>query len=104
MALPPKKDHRISLADAVALTKGHRGAATANEPKAHFFPREAFDALLAQPGCHGIRIYRGRGTGGEHHLVMVGVDAAGADMTAGEVMERDFPCPPFCDTGSALQG
>lgn len=104
MALPPKQDHRISLADATALTKAHRAAAAANEAKAHFFSRDAFDAILAQPGCSGIRIYRGRGKGGEHHLVMVGVDAAGADMTSGAVMERDFPCPPYCDAGSPLQG
>ena len=104
MALPPKKDHRISLADAAALTKGHRAAAAANEAKAHYFSRDAFDAMLAQPGCAGIRIYHGRGTDGAKQMVLVGVDGQGADMTSGAIMEQGLPCPPWCDTQSALQG
>ena len=101
MALPPKKDHRISLAEASELTRGHRSA-NAAEPKAHLFHREAFETILALPGCSAIRIYRGRGKGGEHHLVMVGVDAEGKDMVEGGVMERCEPCPPFCDAQSPL--
>lgn len=101
MPLPPKKDHRITLPEAAELARGHRNA-NAGEPKAHLFHREAFDQLLAQPGCQAIRIYRGRGKGGEHHLVMVGVDSTGADMTSGAVMERCDPCPPDCDPASAL--
>ncbi len=103
MALPPKKDHRISLSDAAALTKAHR-AANAAGPKGHYFDRSAFEGILAQPGCSGIRLYHGRGTDGAHQMVMVGVDGDGADMTSGAVMEMGFPCPPFCDTKSALQG
>ena len=58
MPLPEKHDHRISLPDAVALAKQHR-LDHPGEPKAHFFWREAFEGLLAQPGTAGIRIYRG---------------------------------------------
>lgn len=104
MPLPEKSDHRIALADAVALTQQHRKDHP-NEPKGHFFHREAFDALLKQSGAAGIRIYRGKGKGGERHLVMVAVDGSGADMTAsGVIMEVDKPCPPWCDTASPLQG
>lgn len=103
MPLPEKRDHRISLPDAVALAKQHRNDHP-GEPKAHFFHREAFDALLAQPGASGIRIYRGKGKGGERHLVMVAVDAEGDDLTSGgTVMELDMPCPPYCPKGSPLQ-
>ena len=101
MALPPKKDHRIALADAAELTRGHRSANGA-EPKGHLFHREALDTILAQPGCSAVRIYRGRGKGGEHHLVLVGVDAQGKDMVSGAVMERCDPCPPYCDESSPL--
>lgn len=101
MALPPKKDHRISLAEASELTRGHRST-SATEPKSHLFHRDAFDTILAQPGCSAVRIYRGRGKGGEHHLVLVGVDDQGNDMTAGAVMEKCQPCPPYCDIASPL--
>lgn len=102
MPLPEKHDHRISLPDAVALAKQHR-TDHPGEPKAHFFWREAFDRLLAQPGVSGIRIYRGKGKGGARHLVMVAVDGNGEDITAsGEIMELDMPCPPFCSATSPL--
>lgn len=104
MPLPEKHDHRISLPDAVAMAKQHR-TDHPGEPKAHFFWREAFERLLAQPGSVGIRIYRGKGKGGERHLVMVAVDGTGEDITAsGEIMEIDKPCPPWCSTSSPLAG
>ena len=103
MSFPPKRDHRITLADAVAMTKAHRAAA-ANEPKGGMWPREAFEALLAQPGCEGIRIYHGRRPDGSKHMIMVAVNADGADMTASTIMDLEHPCPPFCDASSPLQG
>ena len=103
MPLPAKRDHRIALPEAVELTRNHR-AQRPSEPKAHFFFRDAFDQILAQKGVAGIRIYRGHGKADTHHLVMVGVDESGADMTAnGEVMEYCMPCPPFCPPESPLQ-
>jgi hypothetical protein len=101
MPLPEKRDHRIKLAEATELTAKHRkeGAGGGN---AEFFHREAFDQLLAQPGCAGIRIYRGKGAKGEHHSIMVGVDATGADMVKGGVMQQGLPCPPYCDAESPL--
>jgi len=101
MPLPDKRDHKISLAEATELTRRHRK----EDPKAghgEFFHREAFETLLAQPGCAGIRIYHGKGPKGEHHCVMVGVDGKGADMAAGGVMQMSWPCPPWCDTESPL--
>jgi len=102
MPLPEKRDHKISLKDATELTKRHRKEAPA-AGHAEFFHREAFDTLLAQPGCAGIRIYHGKGTKGEHHSVMVGVDASGADMVSAGIMQQGAPCPPFCDTESPLK-
>ena len=102
MPFPPKRDHRITLADAVAMTKAHRAAAK-DQMKGGMWPREAFEAVLAQPGCAGIRIYHGRGTDGAQNMVMVAVNADGGDMTAGVIMEYVMPCPPWCDTASPLQ-
>ena len=102
MPLPDKRDHRITLAEAKELTTRHRK----ESPKgghAEFFHREALDTLLAQPGCSGIRIYHGKGKGGEHHSVLVGVDAKGADLADAGIMQQAFPCPPYCDTESPLK-
>ena len=104
MAFPPKQDHRITLANATALTKAHQANAAKGAVKGEMWPRDVFETLLAQPGCAGIRVYHGKGTDGAAHLVMVSVDSAGADMTSGAIMEMGFPCPPFCDTASTLQG
>jgi hypothetical protein len=101
MPLPEKRDHKISLTEAADLTKRHKK----DHPKVDhggFFHREAFDAILKQPGCAGIRIYRGKAEKGTHHFVMVGVDGEGSDMVQGEVMEKCQPCPPFCDAKSPL--
>ena len=103
MPLPEKRDHAITLPDAVELARQHRKDHP-KEPKAHFFFRDAFDTLLKQPGTAGIRIYRGKGKDGALNLVMVAVDSDGADMTAsGAVMEQCLPCPPFCPPNSPLQ-
>ena len=99
MPLPEKRDHKISLAEATDLTKKHRKDHP-QEGHGGFFHREAFETLLKQPGCAGIRIYHGKGKGGEKHLVLVGVDQDGADIASGDVMQRDWPCPPYCDRAS----
>ena len=103
MAFPPKRDHRVTLADAIEMTKAHRAAAGKDQMKGGMWPREAFEALLAQPGCMGLRIYHGKGKDGAQNMVMVGVDASGAYMTSGAIMEFVMPCPPWCDTASPLQ-
>jgi hypothetical protein len=103
MPLPEKRDHAITLPDAVELARQHRKDHP-NEPKAHFFFRDAFDTLLKQPGAAGIRIYRGKGKAGTNHLMMVAVDGSGEDMTAsGTVMDYCIPCPPYCAPASPLQ-
>ena len=89
------------LDEATKLTARHRKG-SAGGGNAEFFHREAFEQLLAQPGCAGIRIYHGKGEQGEHHSVMVGVDADGADMVKGGVMQQSYPCPPYCDAASPL--
>lgn len=102
MTAPGAGDHRITAAEAAGLTRRHREGAGGKGPQAFAFGRAAFDAILAQAGCAGIRIYLGRGDDGATTLVVVGTDASGADLAAGEVMNRSQPCPPFCDLTSAL--
>ena len=105
MPLPDPQEHRISLAAATELTRRYRESAPAGAVKAGMFPRSSFETILKQPGCLGIRIYFGRNAKNELSLVMVGVDSDGKDMTQDELMDNNFPCPPFCDDGDkALNG
>jgi hypothetical protein len=98
MALPDPKSHRISLDEAVAQAKRHRGG----PHKGGMFLRPELDQLLAQPGCAGLRFYYGRKAGGQDTLILVGVDEKGNDMEQGVLMEEHFLCPPICGTANAL--
>ena len=106
MALPPQRDHRIPLAAAAAMTRRHRetrGAkgAAEGERGAMLF-RAPVEALLAQKGCEGLRIYYARDDKDVPTLVLVGVDKDGNDLVSGDVLEWVYPCPPFCGDPNAL--
>ena len=70
--------------------------------------RRSLPALLAQPGCTGIRIYLAKkeeaaGTGESAiDLVLVGCDATGNDMCEATIMDNGIECPPFCGATSPL--
>lgn len=49
-------------------------------PISETFDREGFDALLAQPGCVGVRIYYGMDDTLGLHAIIVGVDAQNRDI------------------------
>jgi len=100
MTNPPPRNHKITVGEARALmARRPRGLTTSGG----HFPREAYEAILNQPGCAGIRFYYGANTDGSPAIVLVGIDASGADMTAGEIIDTHYPCPPFCDDGSELR-
>ena len=104
MALPPTRDHAITLDAAAALTRRYRAKAGPGAQRASMFPREVFTALLAQPGCVGVRIYNGLAEGGETQTVLVGVDAEGNNMESGLLFDWSAPCPPYCGGGGGLNG
>jgi hypothetical protein len=99
VALPPR-DHRISLAEAAALTKRHRDA-KATEVKSGAFHKDQVIKLLGQAGCVGLRIHYGRNADGSPALVLTGIDAKDNDLT-GEILETHYPCPPMCGAPNAL--
>jgi len=118
--LPPKDSQRITLFEAVELTQRYRKAAPASE-HGGFFWAEGFRDVLDQPGCVGLRYYHGLDDDGQYRIVIVGVDASGADMVkpakqrasaqaakaaVGEatavLLDRSWPCPPMCDPNSPL--
>jgi len=102
MALPPSRDHKITLAEAIALTRRFRETASPKTERGGMFHRAPVDELLRQPGCAGLRFYHGRNADGTSAIVLVGVDERGNDMTDGLILERQFPCPPFCGEPDGL--
>ena len=104
-----QRDHLIPLSEAVRMTAQFR-AKNPEGVRAWLFDRRAIDALLAQKGCAGIRVYRGVGTDGSDHVLLVGTDESGTDLGAakidggGLVAEIGWPCPPICGGSSVMEG
>jgi hypothetical protein len=99
MNKPPRR-HKITVQEARTLMSKRPAGITT---QGGHFPREVIDAILAQPGCVGIRFYYGTNPDGSPALVLVGMDANETDMTSGEIIDTHYPCPPFCDGKSALR-
>nr|HTS87188.1 hypothetical protein [Gemmatimonadales bacterium] len=102
---PQAINHLISATDGATMTARFRGA-NPRSVRGWLFDRSAFDSLLGQASCAGIRIYRGLKDDGTENLVIVGTDATGNDlvsaMGSGLVAEIGWPCPPMCGTTSIL--
>ncbi|RZK13250.1 MAG: hypothetical protein EOO46_00125 [Flavobacterium sp.] len=81
-------------------------------PLSETFNRAAVDALLAQTGCAGLRIYYGMDETLKVHAILVAVDELNADilpstqtsLTAVEdvIMEISQRCPDVCPPASPL--
>jgi hypothetical protein len=100
--LDPGHDHRISLPDAAAQARLHRQGGPARSGDSGAFNAKAVLALLAQPGCVGLRYYKGRDRGGDDTMILVGVDTQGNDIVNGELLEVSMRCPPFCSDANPL--
>lgn len=100
MALPDR-DHAITLAEAAEMTRRWRRAQPKAE-KAGAFHADQVKALLDQPGCESLRYYHALNEDGSYAIILVAVDHAGCDLTDGILMEKHFPCPPFCEPMSDL--
>jgi hypothetical protein len=104
--------HGISLEMAARMTQAYRDAGI-NVVKASAFSREAFERLLAQEGCEGIRCYYAfkllsidpeldQNLDGHLTLVMVGTDREGNDIYNGELAEMSYCCPYVCPQDNPL--
>ncbi|RMG41185.1 MAG: hypothetical protein D6732_02735, partial [Methanobacteriota archaeon] len=95
-------NHSIPLDEAAAMTKRYRDKVGDEARLGGLFAREAFDRILSQEGCVGIRFYYAEDQDGNMELILVGVDANGNDMEYGELAERIINCPPFCGWENVL--
>ncbi len=97
-----KEDHSITLEEASKLTSNFRNQAEPDQIIGGYFGREAVLDILLQEGCVGLRYYYGLDDDGVPHIVLVGVDEEGNDMTSGLLAERAFACPPLCSEANEL--
>lgn len=102
MSFTGNEDHSITLSEAAHLTKNYRDSVSTGSTIAHYFGKDAINAILAQEECVGIRIYYGLKDNGEKQLVICGVKANKDDLYQGELAERSVPCPADCSTSNPL--
>lgn len=102
MAFTGKEEHQITLEEAKKLIQNYKNKQTGEEIKAHYFGKEALLKLLDQVGCVGIRIYYAAKDDETPELLIVGVNEEGSDLSNGVILERSWPCPPYCDGKSEL--
>ena len=120
-SLPGPTDHFISLQTAIDLTTSFRTnretiLATGYQNKnvlsfSETFNKAAFEALLAEPECAGIRVYYGMDESDQVHAVFVAVNEDNEDLLPGSsqqsqedpvIIEAGQRCPPSCPPTSAL--
>ena len=75
-------------------------------PLSETFNRDAFDSLLAQEGCEGIRLYYSMDDKQKLHIIAVGVNSLNQDMIDREddsiIVETAVRCPAQCPPESVL--
>jgi hypothetical protein len=94
LVLPPR-DHRITLTEAARMTARWRERFPEAE-KGGAFLADQVQELVEQRDVAALRYYYALDELNEPAMVLVGVDAEGADLTAGVLLELHFPCPPYC--------
>ncbi len=102
MSFTGSEDHSISLTEAAHLTENYRNSVSTGATIAHYFGKDAINAILAQEDCVGIRIYYGLKDDGEKQLVICGVKANNDDLYQGELAERSILCPSNCPANNPL--
>lgn len=100
--LDPARNHRITLDDAAAQTRAYRYGAPLGKGDSGAFNATPVRELLDQPGCVGLRYYKGLNAEGDATIILVGVDKSGNDMTSGILLDIVFLCPPICPDGNVL--
>jgi hypothetical protein len=90
------ENHTVTLEQAVKYVENFKSFPTAPSIKGGYIGSSAFEKILSQPGCAGIRYYYAKKDDGTHTIVLVGVDGSGNDLMNGIFVDESIPCPPFC--------
>lgn len=102
MSVTGHENHDIPLAQASAWTKNYRDSITSGQTIAHYFGKDAIQAILDQEECVGIRIYYALDEVGAKQIITVGVDSNGDDLYQGLLAERSLKCPTYCSASNPL--
>jgi hypothetical protein len=95
--------HLISLAEAAVMTHAYQNATQFQGlTVACMMENDAYQQIMTQPGCTGVRTYFALDDLNNLTIVVVGVDAQGNDITGGIIMERANRCPILCPVNSEL--
>lgn len=108
-----KKNHEISLAIAIEMTKRYRANQPSGFARSETFGKESIHKLIHTNGCVSLRIYYGMKENMEAHAILVAVDAQGNDILPrgaiqgddddeAVIMDDAWRCPPLCPDGSPL--
>jgi hypothetical protein len=112
--MPELPQDAIPLSTAVTWVDNWRNADSHNLVDAHgnvikgfWIPSADLSETLAESGAESARSYIGIDENNEFHLLIVGVDGDGNDMTdeeAGQfVYDLTRPCPPMCSQSGPLK-
>jgi len=95
--------HIISLAEAATMTHAFQNAPQFQGlTVACMMDNNAYQQVMTQPGCAGVRTYFALDELNNLTIVIVGVDELGNDMTSGIILDRAFSCPIYCSLNSVL--
>lgn len=110
-----KKNHEISLATAIEMTRRYRAHQPEGFARSESFSKEAIQKLINAKGCASLRIYYGRSENMEAHAILVAANAEGKDILPATmansgsdeeepiILEDAWRCPPLCpDEASPL--
>ncbi|TDI82281.1 MAG: hypothetical protein E2O79_06655 [Caldithrix sp.] len=97
-----KEDHSISLEDASQMTRNFQLQTAPDQIIGGFFGKDAVLAIISQEKAVGLRYYYGLDDEGTPHIILIGVNADGNDMTDGLLAERSTKCPPHCPESNDL--
>ena len=97
------KQHRISLTEAQRFINNYESEAEFSGVAGGLFDKQCVLDVLNQDDCIGLRYYFGKDDSGKVVLIMLGVNELGRDISDGIIIERAYPCPPYCDEASILR-
>jgi hypothetical protein len=95
--------HVISLDEAKSMTHAYQNATQFQGlTVASMIDKDAYQLVMDQTGCVNIRTYFALNSEQKLTIVIVGVDANGADMTDGVLLNMSLLCPVNCPQNSQL--
>ncbi len=97
------QSHLISLTEAAEMTHAFQNATQFQGlTVACMMDNNAYEQVMNQPDCAGVRTYFALDELNNLTIVVVGVDAQGNDISTGPIMERAYRCPILCHNNSPL--